>query len=69
MSRKRMMLAAAAVVVSLSTVGTGVAQAQEEDPELAEQCASYNFFEWLLFHHECHGHGGGPVYWPAGWGG
>jgi hypothetical protein len=65
MRRTRMMLAAAAVAVSLSAAGPGVALAQEEDPDLAEQCASYNFFEWLFFHHECHGHGGGTVYWPS----
>jgi hypothetical protein len=65
MRRTRMMLAGAAAVLSLSAVGTGVALAQTPDPELAEQCGSYNFFEWLT-HHECHGHT--PpyiVYWPS----
>jgi hypothetical protein len=66
MRRTRMMLAAAAVALSVSAAGTGVALAQaEEDPELAEQCGSYNIIEWLIFHHECHGHT--PpyiVYWP-----
>jgi hypothetical protein len=60
------MLVGAAVALSLSASGTGVALAQAEDPDLAEQCASYSFIEWLLFHHECHGHGGGQVYWPGG---
>lgn len=68
MTRKRMMLAAAAVALSASAAGTGVASAQsgEGDPELAAQCASYNIIEWLLVHHECHGHT--PpyiVYWPS----
>ena len=67
MRRTRMMLAATAVAVSVLGSGTGVALAQSnEDPELAEKCASYNIIEWLLFHHECHGHA--PpyiVYWPS----
>jgi hypothetical protein len=67
MRRTKMMLAAAAVTVSLSTAGAGVAVAQEtpENPDLAEQCASYNFLEWLLFHHECHGHTGDGPYYPS----
>ena len=72
MRRTRMMLAAAVVALSLSASGTGVALAQthdhdadEPDPNLAEQCKTYDFISWLLFHHECHGHT--PpyiVYWP-----
>jgi hypothetical protein len=74
MRRTRMMLAGAVVALSLSTAGTGGALAQTHDDDhsggeapsdLAEQCASYSFFEWLIFHHECHGHGGGEVYWPS----
>lgn len=72
MRRTRMLLAGTAVALALSTAGTGAALAQSHDehdngdnPDLAEQCASYDFFEWLLFHHECHGHGGGTVYWPS----
>jgi hypothetical protein len=74
MSRTRMMLAAGAIALSLSTAGTGAAMAQTHDDDhgggggggdLAAQCASYNFIEWLFFHHECHGHGGGEVYWPS----
>lgn len=65
MSRTRMMVAASAVALSTLTAGSGVALAQsEEDPELAEQCRSYSLIEWLLFHHECHGHTSGIVYWP-----
>lgn len=68
MRRTRMMLAAAVVALSLSISGAGVALAQSQegyDPELAEQCGSYGFFEWLS-HHECHGHTD-PfiVYWPS----
>jgi hypothetical protein len=67
MRRTRMMLVGAAAALALSAAGTGIAQAQSSgDPELAEQCGSYGFFEWL-FHHECHGHT--PpyiVYWPGG---
>jgi hypothetical protein len=67
MTRTKKMLAAAVVAVSLSTAGAGVAVAQApEDPALAEECAAMNFIEWLLFGHQCHGHGGGPVYWPGG---
>jgi hypothetical protein len=66
MRRTRMILAAAVVALSLLASGSGVALAQsEEDPDLAEQCGSYNIIEWLLFHHECHGHCGGTVYWPS----
>jgi hypothetical protein len=65
MRRTRMMLAAVVVTLSLSTAGTGVALAQT-DNSLQEECAAMSFFEWLLFGHQCHGHGGGPVYWPAG---
>jgi hypothetical protein len=69
MRRTRMALAATTVALSTLAAGTGIALAQSEpepDPELAEQCGSYNFIEWLLFHHECHGHA--PpyiVYWPS----
>lgn len=63
MRRTRMMLVGAAVALSLSISGAGVALAQSETPDLAEQCGSYNFIEWLFFHHECHGHTG-TVYWP-----
>jgi hypothetical protein len=73
MRRTRMLLAGAVVALALSTAGTGTALGQSHDGnhdnegngDLAEQCASYNFIEWLLFHHECHGHGGGTVYWPS----
>lgn len=70
MKRTRMMLAAVGVALSLSVSGTGVALAQDQegyDPALAEQCGSYNFFEWLIFGHpQCHGHTD-PfiVYWPS----
>jgi hypothetical protein len=68
MRRTRMMLAAAAVALTTLTMGTGIAMAQSnEDPDLAEQCASYNFFVWLN-HHECHGHTAPYiVYWPSWW--
>lgn len=56
MRRTRMTLAGAAVALSLSVAGTGVALAQTPDPALAEQCRSYSFIEWLLIGHECHGH-------------
>jgi hypothetical protein len=73
--RTKIALAAAVVALSLPTAGTGVALAQAHDddhggatdPELAEKCGSYNFIEWLLFHHECHGHTTGIVYWPKLW--
>jgi hypothetical protein len=67
MRRTRMLLAGGVVALALSTSGTGVALAQSDDDntDLAEQCGSYNFIEWLLIHHECHGHDGGPVYWPS----
>lgn len=74
MRRTRMMLGAAAVALSLSASGTGAAMAQSHDDDhggepptdLAAQCASYGFLEWLLFHHECHGHTPPyEVYWPS----
>jgi hypothetical protein len=64
MRRTRMLVAGAAIALSSLTAGTGVALAQTEDPELREQCRSYDLIEWLLFHHECHGHTSGVVYWP-----
>jgi hypothetical protein len=76
MRRTRMMLATAVVALSLSAAsGTGAALAQAHDDDhgsddptdLAEQCRSYNIIEWLLFHHECHGHTTGTPYWPASW--
>jgi hypothetical protein len=65
MRRTRMMLVAAAATLALSASGTGIAHAQTEDPGLAEQCASYNWIEWLLIHHECHGHTGDGPYYPS----
>jgi hypothetical protein len=74
MRRTRMLVAAAVVALSMSASGTGAALAQShdddhgnDDPELAERCHSYNIIEWLLFHHECHGHLTGEPLWPTFW--
>jgi Spy/CpxP family protein refolding chaperone len=64
MRRTKLMLVGAALALSLSTASAGTALAQAEDPELAEECGAMSFFEWLFFGHQCHGHGGGQVYWP-----
>jgi hypothetical protein len=75
MRRTKLMMVGAALALSLSASGTGAALAQTHDDDhgaggdddLTAACQSYNIIEWLLFHHECHGHGGGEPIWPASW--